>query len=106
MPNPTYEDHESQPLHRPGMSNVVNRGSDARDASGNRTSDERPTVSAGKVDPFSVSGDPAPAAPAASTPKPTAPTASSVASSDGAGSGGQAREQVVMDTVDKAVTGP
>ena len=49
----TYESEMSQAVHRPGMEGVVNRGVDQ---DGNRTGD-RPTVAAGKTDPFSVKGD-------------------------------------------------
>lgn len=96
MPKETYEDHESRPTSRPGMESVVNRGADVRDANGNRTGD-RPTASAGKIDPFSVGGDPAPT-PAANSAPPSADPMT--------GAGGRQREQTVMDTVDKDVNGP
>jgi hypothetical protein len=89
----TYESEINQPAHRPGMESVVNRGVDA---DGNRTGD-RPTVAAGKIDPFSVAGDPAPKTPAKTPP--------SSPSADGSGSGGRQREQVIMDNVDKASGG-
>jgi len=96
----TYDSEMKQPIHRPGMESVVNRGatasSDARDANGNRTGD-RPTVGAGHVDPFSIKGDgaPPPAAKPASTPAP----------SDPSGIGGRQRESTIMGQADKAVTG-
>lgn len=91
----TYDSEMNQPSHRPGMESVVNRG-DARDSSGNRTSDTRPTVAAGKVDPFSIKDDPAPTPPAKTPP---------AAADDGSGTGGRQREQVISGQVDKAVTG-
>jgi len=100
----TYESEMNQPVHRPGMESVVNRGAksaaqvaaqaDPRDSSGNRTADDRPVAKAGKIDPFSVSGDPAPKAapkPAATPPDPAT------------GIGGRDREATIMGQVDDAV---
>lgn len=100
MPDkPSYEDHENSPLHRPGMAGVVNRG-DARDADGNRTTADRPTVGAGKIDPFS-------AAASASDPAPVeAPKQAQAAPpQDGSGTGGRTREAVIQQNVEKAVNG-
>lgn len=97
----TYASEMNQPSHRPGMEKVVNRA-DARDASGNRTSDERPTVGAGHADPFAVKGDPAPRT---STPAAAAPAAGTPADSGDFGIGGRARENAIMGATDKAVTG-
>lgn len=111
---PTFEDHESAPLHRPGMANVANRGtaaststasaaSDARDTNGSRVGD-RPAVRPGKMDPFGAqasSSDPAPTAPIKSAPK----TAATDTAPGYAGQGGLKREAVTMDAVDRAVTG-
>lgn len=98
----TYDSEINQSAHRPGMESVVNRGAppttpsaraDARDQSGNRTSEARPTVAAGHIDPFSVKGDAAPATPA-KTPM--------AAPDDGSGAGGRQREAAIMNEVQKA----
>jgi hypothetical protein len=94
MADPTYESEMNQPVHRPGMEKVVNRGDDARDQSGNREGARRavapPTRSAFGADSAS---DPAPkAAPAVAAPPP-APVS---------GVGGRMREQAITDIVDDA----
>jgi hypothetical protein len=95
----TYADEMSQPVHKPGMESVVNRGTPDTDKDGNRTGPRRtvspPTQSA--FGPASAS-DPAPASPkpsAAPTPDPDS----------AAGIGGKAREATVMGQVDQAVKG-
>jgi hypothetical protein len=100
MPDkPSYEDHENQPLHRPGMATVVNRGADTRDANGNRTTDDRPQVGPGHADPFGAASASDPALPPAAKPAPAAPAG------DGSGTGGRTREAVIQQNVEKAVTG-
>lgn len=98
MPAPddtTYESEMNQPVHRPGMEGVVNRGTDARDQSGNREGPRRtvspPTRSAFGADSAS---DPAPKAPPKAAPASPSP--------DGSGIGGRQREQAIMDEVAKA----
>lgn len=102
----TYEDEMSQPVHRPGMEGVVNRGVDARDSSGNRTSADRPTV--GPADSATrkaaldaaLSGKPAPLQKAPSDEADEQAPASPGDSASGVG--GRTREQTVMDQVAKA----
>jgi hypothetical protein len=96
MADPTYESEMNQPVHKPGMESVVNRGAaadDPKDSSGNRSGPRRavspPTRSAFGADSAS---DPAPKAP----PQAPAPTP------DASGIGGRMREQQIMDTVDAA----
>lgn len=98
----TYDSEMNQPAHRPGMEGVVNRA-DARDQSGSRTG-ERPTVGAGKVDPFSVQGN---GAPKGTAPPGDAPAAAGGEPASGlkSGIGGRQREAAIMDATDKAVTG-
>lgn len=103
----TYESEMNTPAHRPGMEGVVNRGGtpapDARDSDGNRTAAGRPSVGAGKTDPFSVKGDGAV--------KGSATAASSTSSSGAskgdaeAAMGNKSGADPLQDAVDKDVTG-
>jgi hypothetical protein len=89
----SYDSEMSQSVHRPGMEKVVNR---AVDQDGNRIG-PRAAPAAGKIDPFSLKGDPAPkSSPKAPDPAPAA---------DGSGIGGRDREATIMGQADKAVTG-
>lgn len=97
MPN-TYEDHESQPGHRPGMESVVNRGADARDSSGSRVGARRMPGEADEATRHQMLAGAEKSEPA---PKGTAPTPSP-ADTDASGVGGRQREQTVMDQVQNA----
>lgn len=101
----TYESEMSQAVHKPGMESVVNRGGtpppDARDADGNRTAG-RPTVAAGKTDPFSVKGDgPVKGSSSSSSASPAGGARGASEPSMGNKSGGD----LLQDAVDKDVTG-
>lgn len=115
MPDPTYDSEMSQPVHQPGMENVVNRTasaqttasdstSEARDTNGNRVSDDRPQV--GPADPatrkkmLDAALGSSSAAPAAAKPVQAKP-----APNDGSGIGGRRREAAIMSQVDKDVNG-
>lgn len=102
----TYESEMSQPVHRPGMEGVVNRGLDARDTSGNRTSEDRPKVGPAdsatrKAALDSALGEKSPPLQKAPSDESDAQAPASPGDST-SGVGGRTREQTVMDQVAKA----
>jgi hypothetical protein len=92
----SHADLASTPVHRPGMEGVVNRGADARDSDGNRTSSERPQASPGTQSAFGAASAsaPAPKAAPAAAPVSAPPEVNAVE--------GHEREAQITDYVDKA----
>lgn len=93
MPDPTYESEINQPVHRPGMEGVVNRGSMASSDDEPRHVVSPPTQSA--FGPASAS-DPAPKTP----PKSSAGSVTSDDDSPGASRESRQRERNVLQQAD------